>query len=202
MKKAVLIAFDKFTDIDIFLAWDLLNRVKYRDKDLEVKIVGTAASHRSIRGLDVATHGYIEEANDADLVFFGSGIETRNLVKDKTYLSRFTLDPNKQIICSMCSGALIIAALGLLKGLSATTYPTVFEILKSYGVDVIEDHHLVTHGNIGTAAGCLAAVDLLGWAIEKMYNQQVRQDVIASVLPIGQGQVCLYEKQASLVPNS
>jgi transcriptional regulator GlxA family with amidase domain len=190
--KAVIVTFDNFTDIDIFLAWDLLNRVKHRDKDFQVKIVGTKASHKSIRGLDLATHGLIEECNDADLVFFGSGVETRNLIKDNSYLGRFKLNPDKQIICSMCSGALIIAALGHLKGLSATTYPTVFEILKSYGVEVIEDHHLVTHGNIGTAAGCLAAVDLIGWAIEKMYNEQIRQDVVASVLPIGQGQVCIY----------
>jgi transcriptional regulator GlxA family with amidase domain len=92
----------------------------------------------------------------------------------------------------MCSGALIIAALGHLTGLSATTYPTAFEALKSYGVDVLEDKHLVTHGNIGTAAGCLAAVDLVGWAIEKLYDNKVREDIIASVLPIGQGQVCIY----------
>ncbi len=192
MKKAVLVIFDKFTDIDLFLAWDLLNRVKYRDKYFQVKIVGTEASHTSVRGLDIATHGFIEECNDADLVFFCSGIETRNLIKDKLYLDRFKLNPDKQIICSMCSGALLIAALGHLKGLSATTYPTVFELLRSYGVDVIEDKHLVTHGNIGTAAGCLAAVDLIGWAIEKLYNEKLREDVIASVLPIGQGQVCLY----------
>ena len=41
--KAVIVAFDNFTDIDIFLAWDLLNRVKHRDKNFEVKIVGTQA---------------------------------------------------------------------------------------------------------------------------------------------------------------
>lgn len=192
MKKAVIVTFDNFTDIDIFLAWDLLNRVKHREKDFQVKIVGTKTSHKSIRGLEIATQGFIEECNDADLVFFGSGVETRNLIKDNAYLDRFKLNPGKQLICSMCSGALIIAALGHLKGLSATTYPTVFELLKSYGVDVIEDHHLVTHGNIGTAAGCLAAVDLIGWAIEKLYNKKLREDVIASVLPIGQGQVCLY----------
>jgi len=92
----------------------------------------------------------------------------------------------------MCSGALIIAALGHLTGLSATTYPIAFEALKSYGVDVLGDKHLVTHRNIGTAAGCLAAVDLVGWAIEKLYNDKVREDVIASVLPIGQGQICIY----------
>jgi transcriptional regulator GlxA family with amidase domain len=59
-------------------------------------------------------------------------------------------------------------------------------------IDVLEDKHLVTHGNIGTAAGCLAAVDLVGWAIEKLYDKKIREDVIASVLPIGQGQVYIY----------
>jgi transcriptional regulator GlxA family with amidase domain len=192
MKKAVLVAFDQFTDIDIFLTWDLLNRVKHRDKNFQIKIVGTKASHISVRGLDLATHGVVEECNDADIVFFGSGIETRNLINDNSYLARFKLNPDKQIICSMCSGALIIAALGHLKGLSATTYPTVFATLRSFGVDVIEDKHLVTHGNIGTAAGCLAAVDLIGWVIEKLYDEQIKQEVIASVLPVGQGQVCIY----------
>ncbi len=192
MKKAVIVTFDKFTDIDIFLAWDLLNRVKHRDKEFVVKIVGTESIHKSVCGLDLTMHGLIEECNDADLVFFGSGPGTRTVIQDQAYLSRFKLNPDKQIICSMCSGALIIAALGHLKGLSATTYPTAFEALKAYGVNVIEDKHLVTHGNIGTAAGCLAAVDLVGWAIEKMYDKKIREDVIASVLPIGQGQVCIY----------
>ncbi len=192
MKKAVIVSFDKFTDIDIFLPWDLLNRVKFRHKNFEVKLVGTEGAHTSSAGIKLDMHGLIEECNDADLVYFASGYGARNVVKDDTYLQRFKLDPSKQIICSMCSGALIIAALGHLNGLSATTYPTAFEALKAYGVNVVEDAHLVTHGNIGTAAGCLAAVDLMGWAIEKLYDQKTRQDVIASVLPIGQGQVCMY----------
>jgi transcriptional regulator GlxA family with amidase domain len=192
MKKAVIVAFDKFTDIDIFLAWDLLNRVKFRDSKFEVKIVGTDLVHKSVCGLDLTTQGLIEECNSADLVFFGSGPGTRNLITKKEYLDRFKLNPNKQIICSMCSGALIIAALGHLKGLSATTYPSAFEELENYGIDVITDKHLVTHGNIATAAGCLAAIDLIGWAIEKLYDSKIKEDVVSSVLPIGQGQVCIY----------
>jgi transcriptional regulator GlxA family with amidase domain len=192
MKKAVLVVFNKFTDVDLFLPWDLLNRVKFRDKEFQVKIVGTASSHKSVCGIDLATHGTIEECHDADFVFFCSGPGTRDLIKDQSYLERFRLDPDRQIICSMCSGALVIAALGHLKGLSATTYPTAFEALEGYGVEVLKDTHLVTHGNVGTAAGCLAAVDLIAWAIEKMYDTKVKEDVIASVLPVGQGQVCIY----------
>lgn len=192
MKKAVIVAFDNFTDIDVFMPWDLLNRVRFRQKDFQVKIVGTAASHRSSCGIDIAMQGAVEECRNADLVFFASGSGTRALYKDRNYLDRFDLDPNKQLICSMCSGALLLAALGCLDGLTATTYPTVVNELKAMGVEVLDDQHLVTHGNIATAAGCLAAVDLVAWAIEKLYDEKTKQDVIASVLPVGQGQVCIY----------
>lgn len=192
MKKAVLVIFDRFTDVDLFLPWDILNRVKYRDKEFEVKIVGTKASHVSICGLEIFTHDDISACKDADLVFFVSGIETRNLMKDQSFLKQFRLDPSRQLICSMCSGALLIAALGHLKGLTATTYPTVFETLRGFDVNVLEDKHLVIHGNIATAAGCLAAVDLVGWAIERLYNEKVKEEVIGSILPVGQGQACIY----------
>ena len=190
--KAVIVAFDRFTDVDVFLPWDLLNRVRFRDKDFSVRIVGPSTTHRSVCGLELPMHADLEECNFADLVYFSSGPGTREFIKNGDLLKRFRLDPNNQIICSMCSGALILAALGILEGISATTYPTAVEELRSFGVEVETAKHLVTHGNIGTAAGCLAAVDLMGWAIEKMYDQKVRQDVIASVLPVGQGQACIY----------
>jgi transcriptional regulator GlxA family with amidase domain len=190
--KAVIVAFDRFTDVDVFLPWDLLNRVRFRDKDFSVRIVGPSTTHRSVCGLELPMHADLEECNFADLVYFSSGPGTREFIKSDALLKRFRLDPDNQIICSMCSGALILAALGILKGISATTYPTAVEELRGFGIEVETAKHLVTHGNIGTAAGCLAAVDLMGWAIEKMYDQKVRQDVIASVLPVGQGQACIY----------
>ena len=190
--KAVIVAFDRFTDVDVFLPWDLLNRVRFRDKDFSVRIVGPSTTHRSVCGLELPMHADLEECNIADLVYFSSGPGTREFIKNDALLKRFRLDPDNQIICSMCSGALILAALGILKGISATTYPTAVKELKGFGIEVETAKHLVTHGNIGTAAGCLAAVDLMGWAIEKMYDPKVRQDVIASVLPVGQGQACIY----------
>jgi transcriptional regulator GlxA family with amidase domain len=190
--KAVIVAFDRFTDVDVFLPWDLLNRVRFRDKEFRVTLIGPSSSHRSVCGLELPMHGPLEDANDADFVYFSSGPGTRDFIRNEPVLQRLRLDPSKQLIGSMCSGALILATLGLLRGISATTYPTAIEELRSFGVEVETTKHLVTHGNIGTAAGCLAAVDLMGWAIEKLYNAEVRQDVIASVLPVGQGQACIY----------
>jgi transcriptional regulator GlxA family with amidase domain len=191
MKTVAIVAFDKFTDIDVYLAWELFNRVKLRNKEWQVKIVGTAPVHTSITSLPLHVHGMIEECNTADVVFFSSGAGTRKLIRDQEYLNRFKLDPSRQIICSMCSGALILAALGLLNGISATTYPTAIEELKSFGVEV-EEKDLVVHGNIATAAGCLAAIDLVGWVITRLLGTEIKDEVIASVLPVTKGLECIY----------
>lgn len=191
MKTITIVAFDNFTDIDVFLAWDLFNRVKLREKNWQVKIVGTQPRHTSVTGLSLDMQGTIEDCNTADVVFFSSGPGTRKLFKDQAYLKRFKLDPEKQFICSMCSGALILGALHLLDGLTATTYPTVINELRSFGVEVV-NKDLVVHGNIATAAGCLAAIDLVSHVVEKLLGTEIKDDVIASVQPVGKGLECIY----------
>ncbi|BDG47285.1 hypothetical protein PspKH34_18460 [Parageobacillus sp. KH3-4] len=86
----------------------------------------------------------------------------------------------------MCSGALIIAALGLLDGKTATTYPTAKKELEKFNVNVVEESFVV-EGNIATAAGCLAAQDLVGWFIERLVSKKVRHAVLNSIQPVGQG---------------
>ncbi len=192
MKTAVIIAFDKVTGIDVHLPWDLLNRARLRHKDFRVKILGTEPAHASSCGLSITTHGSIEEANQADWVLFASGQGTRSLYQNTEYLERFRLNPEQQLISSICSGSLILAGLGLLNNITATTYPTAADELRNMGVTVVEDQHLVTHGNIATAAGCLAAVSLAGWGIERLFDEATKNAVVASVQPAGQGLVCMY----------
>ena len=192
MTSVAIIVFDQFTGIDVFLPWDLFNRVRLKQKNWEVKFLGTQSSHRSINGVELKMHGWIEQAQEADIVLITSGPGTRKLYKDENYLKRLNLDPDRQVITSMCSGALILAGLGLLNGKTATTYPTAFETLEAMGISVDRDSHLVTDGNIATAAGCLAAIDLVSWCLDRVVGIEIRESVIASVQPIGQGQVCIY----------
>lgn len=193
MKKIALVAFDDFTDIDLWLMWDLLKRVKNQEWD--VRILGEATHHVSQTGIKVPMHGHITEANSADVVLFVSGPGTRKFVKNPELLANFQLDQNKQLIGSMCSGALILAALGILKpGEQATTYPTAKAQLEEYGVTVIEKP-FVLQGNVATAAGCLSAQNLIGWVIETLANAELKETIINSIQPVGSG---LFFKDSSL----
>jgi putative intracellular protease/amidase len=184
MSKIAIVIFDKFTDIDLFLMWDLLNRV--RVADWEVKILGENEAHVSATGISIATQGRIEEANEADAVLFVSGQGTRAKMIDKDWLSRFRLNPEKQFVGSICSGSLLLAALGLLEGKTATTYPTTKAALESFGVEVVEKP-FVAHGRIATAGGCLAQQYLIGWIVENLADKSWRDLILKSIQPVGEG---------------
>jgi len=151
-----------------------------------VKILGEKDSHLSATNIEVKTHGRIEEANDADAVLFVSGQGTRAKMVDKDWLARFRLNPEKQLIGSICSGALILAALGLLEGKTATTYPTSKAALESFGVETVEKP-FVRNGNVATAGGCLAQQYLVGWVIENLADKDWRNLILKSIQPVGEG---------------
>jgi putative intracellular protease/amidase len=175
------IVFDRFTDLDVFLSWDLLNRVRH--PNWTVKLLGAADHHTSAAGLTIPMHGRLEEAADADAVLFASGASTRELRFDRAWLERLKIDPSRQLVGSMCSGALLLHALGLLEGKRATTYPTVTEILRDAGVRVV-DEPFVREGNVATAAACLAGIDLASWVIETLLGAEARDAALSEVQPV------------------
>ncbi len=182
--KIAIVIFDKFTDIDLFLMWDLLNRV--RVADWEVKILGERETHLSATNIEIKTHGRIEEANESDAVLFVSGQGTRDRIADENWLAKFDLNPKKQFIGSICSGSLILAKLGLLQNKTATTYPTSKAVLEGLDVEVVEKP-FVAHERIATAGGCLAQQYLIGWVIENMAGADWRNLVLKSIQPVGEG---------------
>lgn len=186
--KIAIVCFDNFTDIDVFLPWDLLNRVRLVGgiTDWNVQLLGTEDTHISVSGLRIPMTGTISEISSSDAVIFASGKGIQDLYTNQQYLQEINLDPQRQLIGSMCSGALLLGAKGLLSGKKATTYPTAVEQLKQFNVDVIEQSFVNT-GNISTAAGCFAAQDLSAWIIRTLINDEMVDKVLESVQPVGHG---------------
>jgi transcriptional regulator GlxA family with amidase domain len=189
MKTIAIIIFDSFTDIDLFLMWDILGR---NTTDWQVKILGTKEMHLSAHGLSVKTHGHIREADKADVILFTSGkLGVKAAMVDQEFMGAFALNPTKQLIGSVCAGAFILAKLGLLDSLPATTHPDAKKELQALGVEVL-DMPLVCNGNIATAGGCLSAVYLVGWVVESLFGSAKRQEALRELIPAGQG--AIYEQ--------
>lgn len=188
-----LVVFDGFTDIDLFLHWDLLNRpvTMFPDMvpgDWSVRILGTSPMHVSAAGLETKTHGRIKEARNCDAVIHVSGPMTRTLMNDRTYLETLALEPTRQLVGSQCSGALILAASGLLGGREATTYPTAVGHLQALGAVPVEKPFVLhDKANLATAAGCLAGVDLSRWILTRLIDADGAERCIGSASAIGGG---------------
>lgn len=186
------ILFDDFTDIDFFIAWDILNR----NPHLQCLVLGDQPFHTSKTGIKIQTHGPLKSSKDCDVVIFGSGPKIQQLINSPLYLNKFKLDPKKQILASQCSGALLLAKLGLLQNLPATTYSTRQQQLQELGITVV-DQPFVSRGNIATAGGCYSSFYLAAWILQKTLGTNERIKTMNSVAPVGQED--LFQKQMESV---
>lgn len=188
--RIAMVAYDSFTDVDLFLPWDLFYRVTdphyaaYKG-DWQVQIVADTPTITSYSGITIDRHAPLETAGSADAVFVASGNGSRAKLADPAFLAALSLDPKRQLIAAIDSGALILARLGLLDGLSATTYPSVFTELERMGVRA-ERRSFVVHGNIATGGGCLATQDLAAWIVGRLIGQDYADAILASIAPVGE----------------
>ncbi|MBN3789497.1 DJ-1/PfpI family protein [Burkholderia sp. Ac-20353] len=186
--KVAMLAYDGFTDIDLFLPWDLFNRIQDPDYvayegPWSVRICSDTPQLTSNTGITLAPHAGLEELQEADAVFIVSGPGSRAKLADPDFMSRLKLNPEKQVIAGIDSGVLFMAKLGLLNGLTATTYPGVFPELEAMGVDTVHEP-LVTHGRIATAGGCLAAQDLCGWVVAQLLGKDISDSMLMMIAKV------------------
>ena len=118
MQIAVL-TFEGFNELDSFIASAMLNRVK--QPELKALIVCPSDKVASMNGVVVHSQAPLSFAREADAVIVGSGVGTRELVRSPGIMAELRLDPKRQVIAAQCSGALVLAKLGLLAGVPACT---------------------------------------------------------------------------------
>jgi transcriptional regulator GlxA family with amidase domain len=182
-----VIAYEGFTDVDLFLPFDFFHRVKVPygagySGPWSVRLLSDQPQLTSYSGVRVAAHGDLSEAPGADAVFVVSGDGSRDKLADPAFMRALRLAPSRQIIGAIDSGSLILAGLGLLDGLSATTYPTILHELEAMGVRT-ENRALVVHGNVATGGGCLATLDLCAWMVGRLLGAAAAAKVRSSFDP-------------------
>ncbi|MDQ0407916.1 transcriptional regulator GlxA family with amidase domain [Streptomyces sp. DSM 40167] len=125
---------------------------------------------------------------EADVVLIGGGVKAREVVADDRLISKLLLlDPSRQLIGAQCSGALVLARLGLLEGMPACTDMKRRAFVEGCGVTVL-DAPFHAEGNITTAGGCLASQHLATWVITRILGEDAARAVIDYVAPVGDSQ--------------
>ncbi|MEU6218382.1 DJ-1/PfpI family protein [Streptomyces sp. NPDC047022] len=183
--QVAVVTFDGFNELDSFIASALINRC--RKDGLEAFITTPAPVVTSMSGVEVTGQRPLEFVTEADVVLIGSGVKARDVVADERLLSRLPLDPSRQLIGSQCSGALVLARLGLLEGMPACTDMKTRPFVEACDVTVL-DAPFHAEGDIATAGGCLASQYLAAWVITRMLGEDAARDVIGYVAPVGENE--------------
>lgn len=196
MRIAVL-TFEGFNELDSFIASAMLNRVK--QPALKALIVCPTAQVASMNGVVVHTQAPLAFAREADAVIVGSGVKTREIVRDAALMGELRLDPKRQIIGAQCSGALVLAKLGLLVGVPACTDTTTKPWVQEAGIEVL-NQPFVAHGNVATAGGCLGSHYLAAWTIARLAGWRAAEAVVHYVAPVGQKDEYVERARTALAP--
>ncbi|MFE4969092.1 DJ-1/PfpI family protein [Streptomyces sp. NPDC056660] len=184
MQVAVL-TFDGFNELDSFIAAALINRC--RKDGLEAFITTPTPVVTSMNGVEVTGQRPMEFVTEADVVLVGSGVKAREVVADDRLISRLPLDPSRQLVGAQCSGALVLARLGLLDSMPVCTDRKTRPFVEAAGVTVL-DTPFHAEGNIATAGGCLASQYLATWVITRTVGEDAARGVLDYVAPVGENQ--------------
>jgi transcriptional regulator GlxA family with amidase domain len=181
--KIAIITFEGFNEIDSFVAFHILNRVK--EENWQVQIVAPTTTVTSMNGVTIQAQQALTFANSADVVLFGSGRLTRQIIQDQAIMAQFQLDPTRQLIGSQCSGALVLKKLGLVEDMPVCTDATTRPYLEETGANVITQA-FYANGNIATAGGCLSAQYLATWVIMRTLGREAAAEALSYVAPVGE----------------
>src|SRR5262245_39416021 len=126
----------------------------------EVKVIARSLQPvRAQSGLRIVPDTAMAEAPQADLLFVPGGPGVGALLNDAEVLEFLRRQAqHARYVTSVCTGALVLGAAGLLKGYCATTHWASLELLPVFGATAVTDRVAVDRNRI-TGGGVTAGID-------------------------------------------
>ncbi len=125
-----------------------------------------------------STHSYDETPNPDIVLVPGSSADTTTAMADRKLTEWLKkAHETSKLTLSVCSGALVLGAAGILEGHPATTHWIAQKSLYSFGAEPRRDERVVKSGKIITGAGVSAGIDLALSVVKELYGQE-RAEII------------------------
>jgi cyclohexyl-isocyanide hydratase len=148
--------FERMDQIDFTGPFEVLSRVP----DSTFHVIGKdRAPVRDVQGLILTPEETIGEAPELDVLVVPGGYGQQALMDDEAVLSFLQRQAGQaQYVFSVCTGALLCGAAGLLRNVRSTTHWASFELLPYFGAIPV-DARVVVDGKHVSAAGVTAGID-------------------------------------------
>ncbi|KAA0076380.1 DJ-1/PfpI family protein [Tardiphaga sp. P9-11] len=147
--------FDGLDQIDLTGPFEVLSRIP----NATYRVYGkTVAPVRDIRGLRLTPDAAIADAPKLDVLHVPGGFGQEALMEDTEVLDWIREQAGHARVFSVCTGALICGAAGLLMGRRATTHWASFHLLRYFGATPVNER-VVIDGDWIFAAGVTSGID-------------------------------------------
>jgi putative intracellular protease/amidase len=175
---AILI-FDRLTALDAVGPYEVLANLP----GAKVSFVGerkglVRTGHKSL-GLEVDFT--INEVTRGDVLVVPGGIG-EEAIRTKPAMLEWVraIHSTSLWTTSVCTGALILGAAGILRGLDATTHWSARELLRGFGANPIKER-IVERGKIITSAGVSAGIDMALFLARRIAGDEIAQAIQISI---------------------
>jgi transcriptional regulator GlxA family with amidase domain len=167
--------YDRFTALDITGPHDVFNSVPGNESVFVAEQAGPVRNESDT--LSLVADASLEEVTSPDIVVVPGGFGNRMLLEHEP-LHAWIRDVHETSTwtTSVCTGALLLAAAGLLDGVPATTHWLARDRLAELGARPVPDR-VVEHGKIVTAAGVSSGIDMALHLVQKINGPEVAQAV-------------------------
>jgi transcriptional regulator GlxA family with amidase domain len=169
METAVLI-FDDVTALDVVGPMEILSKLP----GMTVKYVAAQPGVKKCDGgLGIVADFSLEDVPRPDVVLIPGGKGIKSLLGDTKVIGWVrSAHENSKWTASVCTGAIVLGAAGILKGLRATTHWLAIEQLGKFGA-IACGERVVIDGKIISSAGVSAGIDMALTLAERIAGPNV-----------------------------
>ncbi|HVJ53141.1 MAG TPA: DJ-1/PfpI family protein [Aliidongia sp.] len=166
--------FEGLDQIDLTGPFEVFSRIP----NSTYRIFGkTTGPFRDVRGLRLTADAVLADAPQLDLLHVPGGFGQEALMEDEEVLAWLrTQAAGARCVFSVCTGALLCGAAGLLKGRRATTHWASQHLLPFFGATPI-DERVVVDGDMVFAAGVTAGIDGALRVAADLRGEEVAQSI-------------------------
>ena len=183
-----VVVFDDAEELDFAGPWEVFTMASnIQPKAHEVMLV--AESDRPVRcakGMRVLPDVTFENCPKLDVVLIPGGQGTRREVENKPMLDWIAkVSKDCQWVTSVCTGAMLLTAAGPAKGKRVTTHWAFVETLRGRkeASEVLDNMRYVRDGNVVTAAGVSASIDMALWLTGQLHSPEFARNVQRAMEP-------------------
>jgi transcriptional regulator GlxA family with amidase domain len=176
-----MLVFDDVEELDFVGPWEVFAGL-YSSMPGEGRVVTISERGGAVRcakGLRVTTDHSFADAPALDVVLVPGGQGTRREVSNPAVIEWLRkVGQGCQWVTSVCTGALLLHEAGFAKGKRVTTHWAFVEALRARGdVEVLDGPRYVRDGNLVTAAGVSAGIDMALWLVGQLHSPEVARRV-------------------------